>query len=310
MSEPETTPAAPRPSEAPPPRAPAKGRAWALALVAGLVTGGIGFGVAEATLDAFPPDYAAARAEADATGQTPPEMPAVSTGGMPPANPADMKVDFRQALESGNRKQQRISEHRRATLAFGAFGGVLGLSLGLAGGLASGSARRAASAGLVGLVLGGAAGAGVSFVAIPPYQQQMLTLSEGQGAEVDFDQLVARRNGYEALLWPSLMHGVIWASLGAAAGLALGLGLDPRRKGAGLVGGLLGAVLATLLYGLGGPAVFVLAEPPSPIPELREARAAIFFGVAVLVALGAVWGALSLTLTRPPRPKPVPSPEA
>ena len=106
---------------------------------------------------------------------------------------------------------------------------VLGLALGVAGGLARRAPVAAIAAGVTGLVLGGAAGAGTTMVLLPYYHAARAALSDEDYNE---DLALALRT-----------HGGIWIAIGAAAGLALGIGLGNwTRMARAVIGGILGAV--------------------------------------------------------------------
>lgn len=115
---------------------PKRGRLGAWALMAGLLSGAIGWGVGEATLDLF-------HISEEAAGQS---------------------FDFTQA-----NLERRSSGARNAAIAFGVLGATLGLTLGLAGGLTRGNPRSGVVGGGVGLLLGGAAGGVIPFLVVPVY---------------------------------------------------------------------------------------------------------------------------------------------
>ncbi|APW61625.1 hypothetical protein [Paludisphaera borealis] len=120
-----------------------------------------------------------------------------------------------------------------------------------AGGRAGGLARRrAVVAGVVGLVFGGAAGAGAAFGVFIPYFRYPDPISGD-------------------LLLPLISHAAVWAALGAAGGLAFGLGLRAR---AGLVvrtalGGLIGAALGAAVFQLAGVFAFPRAKTDMPLAD-------------------------------------------
>jgi hypothetical protein len=135
---------------------------------------------------------------------------------------------------------------RNAALALGLMGATVGLALGLAGGLAR-SHWAGAFAGFLGLVLGAAAGAGTALAALP-LASHVHQLDPG--------------NMYAEMASSLLVHGLPWSALGAAGGLAFGIGLGGRARAArGLVGGLLGAFAGAILYEIIG----ALALPGSKI---------------------------------------------
>jgi hypothetical protein len=123
---------------------------------------------------------------------------------------------------------------RNAGLALGLTGAAAGLALGLAAGLARRSARAGAAAALLGLVMGAAAGAGATLAAVPLATRVRDRDPGSMSAEMTSSLLV---------------HGLPWAAVGAAGGLAFGIGIGGRDwAGRGLLGGLLGAVAGALLY--------------------------------------------------------------
>ncbi len=165
-------------------------RTWILALAAGLVAGAIGWSIGEATLV--------------------PETGYSDKAKKIEVLPAEIGL-------------------RNCTISFGALGAVLGLALGLTGGLVGRSVPRAIVASLSGLLLGGAAGAGLCHVILPVY----------------YDHL--RDND---LIYSLMVHCGIWGAAGAAAGLAYAMGTG--RWSAllrGLIGGAAGAARGSHLRG-------------------------------------------------------------
>ena len=110
-----------------------------------------------------------------------------------------------------------VSRDRSAAVSYGGLGMILGLTLGVAGGLARRSPGAAIAAGIVGMVVGGAAGAGMTTVLLPIYHAT-------RAAFPDADQ-----NNDLALALET--HGGIWLAVGAAAGLAPRHRLGRRRRG-------------------------------------------------------------------------------
>ena len=146
-------------------------------------------------------------------------------------------------------EERAIAGTRNAALAMGLMGATLGLSLGLAGGLARQSARAGAVAALLGLVLGAAAGAGAAVAAVPLASRVHERDPGKMSAEMASSLLV---------------HGLPWAAVGAAGGLAFGIGLGGRSwPSRGLLGGLLGAIAGTFLYEIIG----AMALPDHKIME-------------------------------------------
>jgi len=164
---------------------------------------------------------------------------------------------------------------RNSVLAFGLLGATLGLALGMAGGLARGSWPDASRGALVGLSAGAVAGAAATPALVPIYFRTIIEDPLASGLTV-----------------PLLVHGGIWAAVGAAGGLALGIGSGARRAHlmkivlGGLVGGLLGAVVYEML----GAFAFPMAATTKPISETWGTRLIARLSVAILAAVGAAWG--------------------
>jgi hypothetical protein len=160
-------------------------------------------------------------------------------------------------------RAERIVERKRATLAFGWLGLVLGVSLGLTGGLAVGSGHAARSGAVFGGVAGAAVGGGLSYAIVPLFFRY---LDPQQGLIVLF-----------------LTHVVIFAGVGAVAGAALGLGLSDRSAlGRALFGGLLGALVGTFALEAINSLAFPLVRTFEPTPTERLMR----LNVHLCVALG------------------------
>jgi hypothetical protein len=162
------------------------------------------------------------------------------------------------------------AEVKGATLAFGGLGVLLGLFLGLAGGLA----RRAPRAALLAAVVGAASGlvaAVVSSLVMVPIFHRLGT-----------DRLAAN------LALPLMLHGGIWSAIGAAGGLAFGVGLGGRGRAVrALLGGLLGAFGGTMIYELIGGLAFPFAEADRPVSATWGTRLIARLAVAFLAAVGA-----------------------
>ena len=94
------------------------------------------------------------------------------------------------------------------------------------------------------------------------------------------------------------LHWGIWASAGLAAGLAFAIGLgEGRRAGRAVLGGLLGASAATLLYEVVGAVFYPLAATAEPIAQTWEPRVLARLLVPVLSPLAI--GRLLLVQARP-----------
>jgi hypothetical protein len=182
-------------------------------------------------------------------------------------------------------RRMGVSRDRAASLAYGGLGAVLGLALGAAGGLARRSARAAVVAAVTGLLLGGAAGAGTTLALVPLYHAARAATPD---EEITNDLALAL-----------LTHAGIWVAIGAAGGLALGLGLGGgARIARAVVGGILGAALATVIYEFGGAVVFPVAETFRPMAATPAPRLLAHLCVALLTAAGANWAAHHLRLRR------------
>jgi hypothetical protein len=184
-------------------------------------------------------------------------------------------------------RRMGVSRDQSATLAYGGLGMVLGLTLGVAGGFARRSPRAAIAAGVVGMVLGGA---GMTRVLLPFYHATRAAASE---ADQNNDLALALRT-----------HGGIWLAIGAAAGLALGIGLGGgARMARALIGGILGAGVAAVIYEFGGAILFPVAETFRPMAKETLPRLSAHLAVALCVAAGALLLANHLAVRRStPRP--------
>jgi hypothetical protein len=163
---------------------------------------------------------------------------------------------------------------RNTAVYYAILGAALGTTLGLAGGLSRRSARGAIAGGAAGLVAGGALGALISLALIPVFLR-------------NYD--AAR----PSLFLPLMVHGGIWAAIGAAGGLGLAVGRGAGPSGvAGITsGGLLGAVLGTVVYEVVYAIAFPLALSEKPVPGELSARLLAHLIVALSVGLGAAWAA-------------------
>jgi hypothetical protein len=160
-----------------------------------------------------------------------------------------------------------------ATFTFTALGGLLGLALGLAGGLAQRSAFACVSTAILGLLLGTAVGGCISYVVLPIFFQR-------------YDP----QSG--SLVLPLLNHGAIWLAVGAVGGLAFGLGLGGRgRWKATLVGGITGALAATVVYELIGALAFASSKTDLPLSSSSTTRGMALLLVGSFSAIGAALAA-------------------
>jgi hypothetical protein len=165
-----------------------------------------------------------------------------------------------------------------ATFTFATLGGLLGLALGIAGGLARRSVVASSLAATLGLVFGSVS-VGFLSLALVTYFYKLFDPISGD------------------LVLPLLTHSAIWSTVGAIAGLAFGLGIGGRgRWKATLVGGLAGALAATVVYELLGAVVFASSKTEMPLSSSPTTRAMALMLVASLSSVGAV-----LALRQPPR---------
>jgi hypothetical protein len=164
--------------------------------------------------------------------------------------------------------------------AFTTLGAFLGLSLGLAGGLARRSASAGARAALVGCVVGSIAGVSISLLVLPNFFKTHDPQSQD-------------------LVLPLLTLGSICSSVGAAGGLAFGIGLGGRAHWLkSLVGGLVGAALATVVYEFVGAIAFPADKTELPISQTYATRAMLHVLVASLTAVGSALGLSLLSKKR------------
>jgi hypothetical protein len=157
-----------------------------------------------------------------------------------------------------------------ATLTFTTMGGFLGLAMGLAGGMARRSIFAAVRAAILGLLLGAAA-AGLFALALVSIFFQRHDPQSGD------------------LVLPLLTHGAIWSAMGTIGGLAFGLGLGGQgRWKTTLVGGLVGAAAATIVYEMVGALAFASDKTDLPVSSSITTRGMAQLLVAILSAVGAV----------------------
>jgi hypothetical protein len=163
-----------------------------------------------------------------------------------------------------------------ASGTFTALGAIVGLGLGLSGGLARRSASAGAKAALLGCVVGSIAAASVSLLVLPNFFKRYDPQSQD-------------------LVLPLLTLGAICSSVGAAGGLAFGVGLGGRdRWMKSLVGGLIGAALATVTYELVGAVAFPTSRTELPVSLAYATRAMLHVLVAAFAGVGS---ALALDLS-------------
>ncbi|MHB1557964.1 MAG: hypothetical protein ACYC61_10830 [Isosphaeraceae bacterium] len=163
---------------------------------------------------------------------------------------------------------QTTANVRNAALAFTLQGALLAGFLGAVGGIARRSTAAAIGAGFLGAILGAGLAAGVSLASLRAFSQALVNHS-------DYDMAIS-----------ILMHGTIWGLTGAAAGLALAIGLGggPRRLAAGILLGFVGAAIGTLAFDILGAGLFPLAETGEPVSLTWPSRLAARMLVAIATA--------------------------
>jgi hypothetical protein len=190
---------------------------------------------------------------------------------------------FRNAETGGGTKGGRtaipvsVYATQNGIMSYGILGAALALTLGVVGTLVYGSRSipLALLAGVTGLVVGGAGGAASSYFLFPIYYANERT------ADVTLSMVV---------------HLGIWAVIGAATGLAFGIGTGNRAVLLrSLIGGIVGAALATLLFDIAG-AFFPMAHTERPLSQDAITR----FAAVVLFSLFIV-GWLIVTAFQKPR---------
>jgi hypothetical protein len=138
------------------------------------------------------------------------------------------------------------------------------------------------AAGLAGAAVGSLGGVAASWVLLPLFYRNEDPISGD-------------------LILPLLTQGGVWTVVGAAGGLALGLG----RGGRGLalragLGGLLGAALGAIVYEAVGAFGFPNDETDQPVSKTWVTRLLVRVLVAVLTAAGAALAAQAgLAVERP-----------
>jgi hypothetical protein len=183
---------------------------------------------------------------------------------------SDLLPALKSTPSAGDLIRLKAARHSSATLAFTAMGGLFGLALGLAGGLVRRSAFASARAGILGLALGTAVAAAVAFFLVAIFFNNYDPQSGDLGL-------------------PILTHGAIWSAVGAIGGLAFGLGLGGRgRWKSTLMGGLLGAAAATIVYEIVGALIFPSSKTDLPLSTSITTRCMAQILVAIFSAVGAV----------------------
>ena len=190
--------------------------------------------------------------------------------------PSELRTGY---LNSKVLSTRKIADSKNAAIVYGALGGCLGVALGLLGTYLRAQPRHAKITATAGFLLGIAAGAIPSFALVPYY----------------FDNF----NPRSTIALPFLVHFGLWAGIGAAAGLALSIGMGRWRDlGRGFIGGMGGVFAGTLLYHLINPTLYPL-DPDLPVP-MREISRLV---AALCVSLGAAIGSCGyLSSVRPGDP--------
>jgi hypothetical protein len=184
---------------------------------------------------------------------------------------AALKPTVRRDLDAADVRRFARALVMSASATFTALGALVGLSLGLAGGLARRSAAAGAKAALLGCVVGAGATAAVSLLAVPYFFKNHDPQSHD-------------------LTLPLLTLASIGSSIGAAGGLAFGIGIGGRDRWLkSLVGGLIGAALGTVIYEIVGAIAFPAARTHLPISETATTRAMLHILVAGYAGVGAAY---------------------
>jgi hypothetical protein len=199
----------------------------------------------------------------------------------------DLNPSLKAHLDIKDMQRWNDARVHSAIWTFATMGGILGLAMGLAGGLARRSAMASAPAALAGLLLGAAVSSALSAVLV----RWFYNVYDEQSVE---------------LTLPLLTHGAIGSAVGAIGGLAFGLGLGgSRRWKATILGGLLGAAAASILYEIVGAVAFASSQTDLPVSASIVTRAMAQLLVAIFSGVGAAW-ALRQSSEREPA-SPIPS---
>ena len=167
--------------------------------------------------------------------------------------------------EMSRLKAARLST---ATLTFTCLGGFLGLAMGLAGGLARRSVPAGIRAAIIGFVLGTAA-------------EGILTYCR----RVDVFQAVRSACGRPGTPLAHPRHDLAGRGCHRRPGIRA-RAWRPGRWKSTLVGGLLGAAVATVVYEIGGALVFASSKTELPLSSSVTTRAIALLLVAIFSAAG------------------------
>jgi hypothetical protein len=165
-------------------------------------------------------------------------------------------------------RRWRHAQLYSATLTFAALGGLFGLAMGFSGGLGRRSVIASTTAAILGLVLGTVAAFSVAILLVSNFYKK----HEPQSVD---------------MVLPLLTHGGIWAAVGAIGGLAFGLGLGAHgRWKTSVLGGVLGAAAATVIYEIVGALAFASLKTDLPLSASITTRGMAQLLVATLPAVG------------------------
>jgi hypothetical protein len=153
------------------------------------------------------------------------------------------------------------------------FGGALGLAMGLAGGLAARSTTRGVIVGLIAAAITALSGAAVARALLPLF----------------FRRLVPDPND---LMTPILVHGGIWATLGAASAVAFAIGFKASWRECIyiVVNASVAAFSASFLYHMAAEGIYSSSDAIAPIPAAPTARLLAAAFVTLLTAIGVASG--------------------
>jgi hypothetical protein len=194
----------------------------------------------------------------------------VGESGISQFRPAISDLNMMGHAYRGESPQSReLAMLKEASCLLGSFGALLGLGVGLVAGWLEAGHQRAIFAGAVGFLAGAIAGAVPVWLVIPAYNRaEELTSGDLERSLV--------------------MHYALWTALGAASGLALGVGLgDWKKLGAAILGGAVGVVIGASAYDLLGSWAFPLSETGKPFAATPAPRLMAMLFLAVSAASGA-----------------------
>jgi hypothetical protein len=158
---------------------------------------------------------------------------------------------------------------QNGVVSYAILGAILSLALGMTASLLNGrrSIFRSFFASLTGVVLGACGGAATSYALMPPYYGHLDTAD---------------------MTLSILIHLGIWTAVGAASGVAFGVGWGGRDVFVRcLVGGIIGAALGTMLFDIPG-VFFPFAHTERPLAEGAGIRLAGYTVLCVCVTVGTV----------------------